>query len=61
MKSSVTPPVTVPSATYAWTASDTDTPGIYVAEWEVTTSAAKVITFPNEAAKLLVDITSSLA
>ena len=32
---------------YRWSPTDTDTEGIYNAEWEVTDSGGKVITFPN--------------
>lgn len=33
---------------YAWQEGDTDTPGIYLAEWEVTFSDNTVRTFPND-------------
>lgn len=47
---------------YDWTDGDTDTPGSYEAEWEVTyTSGSKVITFPNTTAKISILITEQLA
>lgn len=33
---------------YQWTVTDTDTEGLYNAEWEVTDAEGKVITFPND-------------
>lgn len=35
------------SVRYAWTQPDTDTPGIYEGEWEVTFANSSVLTFPN--------------
>ena len=32
---------------YNWASSDTVTPGDYLADWELTTAAGKVVTFPN--------------
>lgn len=38
---------------YAWGAGDTDVPGVYLYEWEVTlTLSSKVISFPNGESRL---------
>lgn len=38
---------------YAWGASDTDTPGVYYYEWEVTDGSGKRYTFPNQGSLVL--------
>lgn len=45
---------------YDWSSGDTDTAGLYEAEWEVTYSDATVETFPN-GGYLLVNINGDLA
>ena len=44
---------------YAWIAADTDTPGEYTAEWEITFSDTRKETVPN-GPKLTVQITPQL-
>ena len=44
---------------YTWQAVDTDTPGIYYAEWEVTFAGGAVQTFPN-GAYLIVEVTTKV-
>lgn len=45
---------------YEWQAADTDTPGLYLAEWEVTYVGGDVVTYPN-AGYLLVRVTPQIA
>lgn len=33
---------------YAWAASDTDTPGVYIAAWRVTYSGGRTADYPNQ-------------
>lgn len=47
---------------YVWASGDTDTPGTYEAEWEVTyTAGSKPITFPNTATKISILVTEQIA
>lgn len=47
---------------YDWVSGDTDTPGTYEAEWEVTyTVGTKIITFPNTATKISILVTEQIA
>lgn len=47
---------------YDWIAADTDTPGEYEAEFEVTfTTGTKPLTFPNTTEKLSILVTAELA
>lgn len=52
-------PSTAGQVSYAWQAGDTDTPGWYNAEWEVTFTDQSVATFPNEK-NLLIEIRADL-
>ena len=46
---------------YLWQAGDTDTPGVYEGEFQVTFSSGKVETFPNsDAERLTIIITKEL-
>lgn len=45
---------------YEWAVGDTDTRGLFIAEWEVTFGAGEVETFPNDR-HLYVHITGDLA
>jgi len=46
---------------YAWASGDTDTPGTFVAEWEVTFAGAKPLTFPPKKPKISVVVHPALA
>lgn len=45
---SITSPPTAGSVSYSWVTGDTDTPGDYRAEWQVTWAGGKVQTFPGD-------------
>lgn len=38
---------TLGQARYDWASGDTDTPGLYIGEWEVTYSGSRKETYPN--------------
>jgi len=44
---------------YNWAAGDTDTPGTYEAEWEVTLADSRTVTFPNDG-YLTVEVTGEV-
>lgn len=44
---------------YDWGATDTDTPGTYEAEWEVTLADTRTVTFPNDG-YLTVEVTEEV-
>lgn len=45
---------------YVWAAGDTDTPGLYHAEFQITYADGSIETFPNGGPKLRVNITPEL-
>lgn len=45
---------------YRWETGDTDTPGMFLAEWEVTIDGRQ-LTFPNDGTKQLISINPQLA
>lgn len=46
---------------YAWVAGDTDTPGTYQGEWQVTFTGAKPATFPPKKPKISIVVHPQLA
>lgn len=50
-----------PTVKYNWQVGDTDTPGLYKAEFEVTYSDATVETFPNDLENISVRVTEEIA
>ena len=67
-KGSPTPKVSAPAAidnalgglvSYAWAAGDTDTSGVYLAEWEIMYPGARPRTVPSEG-HAFIDITDDL-
>jgi len=47
------------TVSYAWTAADTDTAGLYTAEWEITFTDTRKETVPN-GSKLIVEVVPDL-
>lgn len=54
-------PATDGEVQYDWVSADTDTPGLYLGEWEVTFTSGKKETFPNRRFKYLIEVVEELA